>query len=350
MSATDVQLRFAAEFALFLVSLAGVGFAFLRADLLVDRRATRYGVAAGFAALAAAAFCSGALVVDDPTSGLVVGLRSAGIVLLAVTARWWHTRRACRWLLLIGVLALAGAEAGIAADDASTAVDVARGAGALVIGAALVVASTRAISARIAASAAAILFVVIAVLAVALSAVVTDNVEDEAIRRYGARAQTEADETRLQSVSVLGSTQVLASALASTQQAQIQSALATITDPALPPEQVVGAAAVVAESIRGFVDDFVSSDPRLGSTVVLRSDGRIVASVPPPRWFTHCGARSCLRHGARRLRGHPASAREPGVGAVGRRHRRRAPGLGCSAAEPRDPRVPRRRRPHEPAR
>src|SRR5215207_3918878 len=99
MSATDVQLRFAAEFALFLVSLAGLGFAFLRADLLAARAPARAGAAVAFATLAAAAFLSGALVVDDPGSGGVVGLRIVGIVLLALSGRWWHAHRGCRTLL-----------------------------------------------------------------------------------------------------------------------------------------------------------------------------------------------------------------------------------------------------------
>ena len=150
--------------------------------------------ALGFAALAAAAFLSGALIVDDPSEATVVALRVAGIVLLAAhLALVAHRARGPARCCGSASSALAAAEVTLAlADDPGIAVDAVRGIGALAIGASLVVASTRAISARIAASAAAILFVVITVLAVALSAVITDNVEDEAIRRYSARAETEA--------------------------------------------------------------------------------------------------------------------------------------------------------------
>ncbi|MEQ1788761.1 MAG: hypothetical protein ABL966_17050, partial [Acidimicrobiales bacterium] len=87
MSTTEVQLRFAAEFALFLVSLAGLGYAALRPDLLVERAAARAGAALGFAALAAAAFLGGALIVEDPTAGVLSGRRRGGVVLLALAAR-----------------------------------------------------------------------------------------------------------------------------------------------------------------------------------------------------------------------------------------------------------------------
>ena len=280
MSATDVQLRFAAEFALFLVSLAGLGFTFLRADLLLERVSARAGAAAGFAALAAAAFLGGALIVDDPTAGGVVALRVAGIVLLALAARWWRTHRAGRALLVVGLAALVVAEAALGGDPDGSALDVARGLGALAIGASLVVASTRAISARIATSAAAILFVVITVLAVALSAVITDNVEDEALRRYGARAETEARAAFDQSVTLLGSTQVLASALGSTTVADLPPALATLTDPAASAEQVQSVRPLVEGAIGGFVSNFVTSDPRLGPTFIVNPGGRVVAAVP----------------------------------------------------------------------
>ena len=118
----------------------------------------------------------------------------AGVALLALTSRWWRTANGGPDAA-VDRAPRAGrgrGRAGAVGDDPGIVVDAARGIGALAVGAALVVASTRAISARIAASAAAILFLVITVLAVALSAVITDNVEDEAIRRYSARAENEA--------------------------------------------------------------------------------------------------------------------------------------------------------------
>lgn len=214
MSTTEVQLRFAAEFALFLVSVAGLGYAALRADLLLERVTARVVAAMGFAALGAAAFLSGSLTVDDPSEATVVALRVAGVALLTLTSPWWRTANAGRILLWFGLFGLAAAEVTLAvADDPGIAADAVRGIGALAVGASLIVASTRAISARIAASAAGILFLVITVLAVALSAVITDNVEDEAIDRYSARALNEARGADDQGSAILLTASVLGTAL-----------------------------------------------------------------------------------------------------------------------------------------
>lgn len=280
MSATDVQVRFAAEFALFLVSLAGLGFTFLRADLLVARAVARVAAAGGFAALAVGALLSGALVVDDPTSAGVVGLRLAGLVLLAIAVQAWHTARGGRTLLLIGMVAVALAELGPTVEGSDAALDAARALGALAIGAALVAASGRAISARIAASASAILFVVITVLAVALSAVITDNVEDEAVRRYGARAETEADTAAGQGVTILGPTQLLASALQSTNDEATQAALAALTDRNATTEQLGAAVGRVTTQVDAYIDAFIA-DPRVGPVLLVNADGRVVATLDP---------------------------------------------------------------------
>jgi PAS domain S-box-containing protein len=275
MSATEVQLRFAAEFALFLVSLAGLGFAFLRADLLVERSTARIGAALGFASLAVAAFLSGALVVDDPSTGGVVGLRVAGLVVLALAARWWRTNRGGRTVLLIGLVALAVSEMGPLLDDSGLILDVARGLGALAIGVALVVASTRAISARIAASASAILFVVITVLAVALSTVITDNVEDEAVRRYSARAETEAQAVVEEGTAVFRTASLLGSGLAGN--SDLRPVVATLTNTALAADDpaVVAAQDRVIRTVEAFLDQVTDSDPRLGPVLVVGPLGRI---------------------------------------------------------------------------
>src|SRR3546814_19372070 len=94
------------------------------------------------------------------------------------------------------------------------------------------VASARSISARIAATAAGILFVVITVVALGLSAVITDNVEDEALQRYAARAETEAQAAVDEGTAVFRPASLVGSALSS--HASIRAALVALTDPAHP--------------------------------------------------------------------------------------------------------------------
>ena len=268
MSPTDVQLQFAAEFALFLVSLAGLGFAGLRAELLVERPLARVAALGGFASLAVSAFLSGALVVDDASSAGVVGLRIGGVAALAVASQWWRTERGGRTLLFIGLVALALSDLGLVVDSSGPVLDAARGLGALAIGVSLIVASARAISARIATSASAILFAVIAVLAVALSTVITDNVDSEAIRRYGARAETEALAAADEGTSVLGRSTLLASALAVN--GEILPDVRELTDPARSGPASPGPASQrVTEAVRLFLDRITSSDPQLGPTLLL---------------------------------------------------------------------------------
>jgi PAS domain S-box-containing protein len=280
MSATDVQVRFAAEFALFLVSLAGLGFAFLRSDLLVSRPIARVASALGFACLASAALVSGSLIVSDPSSPAVVALRVAGIALLATASLSWYPGGAGRELLRIGLVALIVAEVVVWGDQTSTLADAARGIGALGIGACLLGASSRVISARIAASGALVIFAAITAMAVALSAVVSNNIEKEALQRYGARAQTEAATIGDSSKSLLPSAKVLATALGSTVDTTVAQALRRVTDPAKSPGPAD--TALVADQINRLVAAFVTDeDPFRGPTLVVDHSGRVVVVTPP---------------------------------------------------------------------
>lgn len=281
MSATEVQLQFAALFALFLVSLAGAGFALLRAELLVERAALRLVATAGFTALAVGAFLSGALLTGDPAAGGAVGLRLLGLAALAVTSQGWRRERGGHSLLLIGLVATALAELGPVLDDLGSVLDSARALGALAIGGALVVASTRSISARIAASASAILFVVITVLAVALSTVITNNVEREAVRRYGARAETEAQAASDEGTAVLGRATLLGSAV-SAESGGVLPDVRALTSPTRSSSPAIDKAATrVADAVRLFLDRITSSDPLLGPTLVL-SASTVPAGAPVP--------------------------------------------------------------------
>jgi two-component system sensor histidine kinase VicK len=280
LSAIDVQVRFAAEFALFLVSLAGLGFAFLRVDLLVERPFARAASAAGFASLAAAALCSGTLIVDEPTDPIVVGLRFAGIVLLGASSVSWRADRAGRELLRIGLVALVAAEIILIGDESSTVADVARMVGALGIGACLVGASARVISARIAASGALVLFAVITVVSVSLSAIVSDNIEDEALRRYSARAQTQATSVTEDALELLPSAKLFAGAIGG--DVSLQPALRRLTDPSRDLDTVAADRTAVTGTMEGLVSAFVTDqDPQRGPTVVVDTAQRAVVTTTP---------------------------------------------------------------------
>ncbi len=279
MSTTEVQLRFAAEFALFLVAAAGLGFAALRPDLIVERWVARFAAALGFAALAASAFLSGALVVDDPTDAGLSAMRMGGVLLLAVASRWWSTARGGRVLLWLGLVALVVGEVALhVPDDPTSVVDVARGIGAAAIGVALVVASTRAISARIAASAAVILFLVITALAVALSTVITDNVRDEAIRRLGVRAETEALAPGDEASAAFDSATLLGTALGGSD--ELAGDVEQLTDASATPDLQGPQAKRVLGSIDSFLRRF-SEDPRFGPLVIVDSAHRPRAGSDP---------------------------------------------------------------------
>jgi PAS domain S-box-containing protein len=275
MSSTDVQLRFAAEFALFLVSLAGIGFAFLRADLLTRRPSARWGATVGFVLLGVASFANGALVVDDPSDGRLVGLRIAGVALVSLASVAWRLDRGGRELVRIGMVALFVAEVASWADKSASVVDLARMLGALGIGAALLAVSTRVISARIAATGAMLVLAVITVVAVTLSAVISNNIEDDAIRRYEARAKQEATAVAQTFTPALLPARLLAAALNSTADPEVRQALNRVTNPPAgrSAEQLQADAAVVAGPIQAFLDR--AGDGVERPTLIVRGGARV---------------------------------------------------------------------------
>jgi two-component system sensor histidine kinase VicK len=281
MSSTDVQLRFAAEFAVFLVALAGIGFAFLRSDLLVVRPVWRWPAATGFLLLGVASFLSGALIIDDAGDGRLVALRAAGIVLVALASTAWRTDRGGRELLRIGVVALVVAETAVLSDKADNIVSVALTLGALGIGASLLAVSTRLISARIAATGAMILLAVITVVAVTFSAVISDNIENEALRRYSARAESEALAVQNASVPDLLPARLLAAAFGTTQDRALSTALGHLTDPAAArSEQQLAADRVpVVTVIQGFLT--LLNDGRQRPTLIVQQGLGARVAVPP---------------------------------------------------------------------
>src|SRR4051812_32111870 len=171
MSTAGAQLQFGAEFAVFLVALAGLSFVLLRAELLVDGAAQRFGLAAGLGCIGAAAFLHGSLIVDDANSASLVGLRVAGIVLIAIAPFGWRAGDGGRLWLWAGVVALALSEAALRTDNVTLG-NWLRVAGAAGLGAAFLLAGRYSIPTRVAASSAAILLAVVLAVALALSVVV----------------------------------------------------------------------------------------------------------------------------------------------------------------------------------
>lgn len=183
-------LRFGVEFATFLVAVSGAAVLLLRPQLLGAPQRSRQALVSGLALVAAAAFLHGSLLADAD-SVAVVACRGLGIVLLGFgTFGLGHdveTRR-----VLWGAVALLCAAEVLESLDVDPAAGLARLAGAVGLGAVLVVSARRSIPARVAVSSAATLLVVVLAASVALSAVIANNVERQALRRVEGRAQAEA--------------------------------------------------------------------------------------------------------------------------------------------------------------
>ncbi|MBV9410887.1 MAG: PAS domain-containing protein, partial [Acidimicrobiia bacterium] len=168
----------------------------------------------GFVLIAAAAFLHGSLVVSGSgADAAIAALRFAGILLVALSTIRWDTEPGFRRLLLLGLFLMAVAEAiGLAGSGSSTdiAASWVRAGGTLCIAIVLFTSSRRSIPARVVTSAAATLLLVVLALSVALSAVIANNVRDEALRRVEARAGTERDQvdeniqTALKSAGIVG--------------------------------------------------------------------------------------------------------------------------------------------------
>jgi two-component system phosphate regulon sensor histidine kinase PhoR len=197
MSPEAAQLRFAVEFATFLVAVAGATIVMLRPQLVGANQRSRMVLGIGFVAVAAAAFLHGSLLTGT-SEPAVIGLRGAGIVLLAVGTLGWGEDRSARRSLWVALVLIAVAEAA-SATDAGTLADWLRGAGALALAAVLITSARRSVPARIAVSTVATLLVVVLAVSVALSIVISGNVEREALRRVDARALAESEEIQISS-------------------------------------------------------------------------------------------------------------------------------------------------------
>jgi len=184
------QSRFAAEFAVFVASVAALALVTLRAEVVGRRAWARALLTLGFSTLTVAAFVQGSLVVRD-RAGPVAWVQGGAVALLVFGMLGWSGGgRRARLLHFLGLLSVGGST-GLAVASYGVPADALLGAGALLVGAALLSASRQAVAARVAASAAGTLLAVVLVLSVALSAVLASTVSNDAGRRLDARAATE---------------------------------------------------------------------------------------------------------------------------------------------------------------
>ncbi|HEV3353774.1 MAG TPA: ATP-binding protein [Acidimicrobiales bacterium] len=212
MSSSAVQVRFAVEFATFLVAIAGAALVALRPALIGASSRARIVLPVGFVLIAVAAFLHGSLVVSgDSADRLIAAIRYAGIVLVALGTIRWDTEPAFRTILLGGLFLMAVAEAvGLAGSD--TAASYVRAGGTLCVAVVLFTSSRRSIPARIVTSTAATLLLVVLAVSVALSAVIANNVRDEALRTVKTRAGIESDQVDAANRLAIRSANLLATA------------------------------------------------------------------------------------------------------------------------------------------
>lgn len=211
-------LRFASEFAVFLVAGAGFWLALVRPRLVAPGW-PRACLTGGFASLATAALLRGSLLVADAGAVPVVALRAVGVGLCALGVLAARSLERARPLLALGVTLLAGALVVAAAGEGQlpAALGPAGGwlglAGAAAVGGGLLTASRRSIPVRVAASAAGTVLVVVLAVSVGFSAVLGASVQDEAERRNAARADTVARQLRDERVNAIKSARLVQASL-----------------------------------------------------------------------------------------------------------------------------------------
>lgn len=268
MSSGAAQLRFAADFGVFLVAGAGITLLLLRPALLVTVERARAVVAIGFAMLAGASVAHGSGLVEDLDHPVLVAVRVLGAVLVAASPLRWPGGSTGRAALWTGLFALGASEVALAAGS-DIGADAARMIGAGAVGAGVFMAARRSIPARIATSASAILLSVVLGVSVGLSAVLSDNVEDEAANRLEAEASTEANLAAEAGRTALASASPSATAL-STNGDSI-ALLQRLADPNDPT------AAADAADLRDTLDDLVTIlisrfDPAHGPVMLVSAD------------------------------------------------------------------------------
>ncbi|MBV8236674.1 MAG: PAS domain-containing protein [Acidimicrobiia bacterium] len=268
MSSSAVQVRFAVEFATFLVAIAGAALVGLRPSLIGASSRARVILPVGFVLIAVAAFLHGSLVVGSSADGIVAAIRLAGIVLVALSTIRWDTEPAFRRILLAGLFLMAVAEAiGLAGSGtgSDTAASWVRAGGTLCVAIVLFTSSRRSIPARVVTSAAATLLLVVLAVSVALSAVIANNVRDEALRRVQARATTERDEVDAVTHDALRNAGLIAGAVGGARSA----VLAQINqNPAVSSQ--------IADDLHSLSLELVSNGPLM----LMTTRGFIIASYP----------------------------------------------------------------------
>ncbi len=276
MSAASAQLGFAAEFVLFLAAVAGLGVV-ARAKLLAGERRGQLLLASGFIALGVAAFLHGSLLQPDPAAPGVLVTRILGLALLgAGTLRSGDTAPRRQVGLALGLLFLAEVSTVVSPlADIAWVADTARALGALGLGAALFTASQRSISARVAASATGTILLVVLAVSVALSAVVIDNVEDEALLRIESRAGAEAAEIERAANDAVLSAKLAALVLSSSDRTQDISRLVTLAEDPGSDKGALAASELVTD-LRAIAENLVFQDAILS---YVTSEGVVVGGV-----------------------------------------------------------------------
>lgn len=261
-------MRFAADFGVFLVAGAGITLLLLRPALLVSVERARAAVAVGFALLAGASVAHGGGLVDELDHPALVAARVAGTLLVAASAMRWPGTPTGRAAMGTGLFSLLAAEVALALD-AGSAADAIRLIGAAAVGVGVFVAARRSIPARIATSASAILLSVVLGVSVGLSAVLADNVEDEAANRLESDAATEADRAAEASRLALASAAPSAQALGA--DGATVELLNRLRQPGATPTDAD--ATLVRANLEELVDSLIEGiDPAYGPMLLVSAD------------------------------------------------------------------------------